>query len=82
MDIAEVLQFMYPTAEFVITNNDLDSIVWHTKGFETPTIDEIASSHEAMIIDKQEKTASKEAARQAVLTKLGLSADEVAALLA
>ncbi len=82
MDIAEVLQFMHPTAEFVITDNDLDSIVWHTKGFATPTIDEIASSHEAMIIDKQEKTALKEAARQAVLTKLGLSADEVAALLA
>jgi len=81
MDIAEVLQFMYPTAEFAILDNDLDSIVWHTKGFTTPSMDEITAAHEAMVIDKQDKIAAKDNARKAILDKLGLTADEVTALL-
>lgn len=82
MDIAEVLQYMNPTAEFVLTNNDLDSIIWHTSGIITPSLEEIEAANEDMIADKESKRADKEAARQAVLSKLGLTAEEVAALLA
>lgn len=81
MDIAEVLQFMHPEAEFIILDNDLKSIVWHTSGFETPTMEQISLANKKMILDKQEKMQAKDAAKQAVLAKLGLSADEVAALL-
>lgn len=82
MDIAEVLQYMKPTAEFVLLNNDLDSITWHTSGIVTPTLEEIESAHAEMIADREAKKTAKEAARQAVLSKLGLTAEEVATLLA
>ena len=47
------------------------------------TADEIAQSKidDAAAIDRAAQLAAKEAAKQAVLAKLGLTADEVAALL-
>lgn len=80
--IASALKATYPTAEFVISDNDPETLEWHSTDIAKPTDKEIESAvanYQTLIAAQK---AEKDAARQAVLDKLGLSADEVAALLA
>lgn len=72
-------------------NNLTEKIIDVTTGEETIrpyTAEEIAiveiakAKTEAELFERQKDQETKEAARQAVLDKLGLTADEVAALLA
>ena len=79
---ALAIQTLSPNSEFVITNEDYSSIIWHWEG-EPPS----KSKVEAEIIKiKQNEIAAAEAkaaARASALAKLaalGLSADEIAAL--
>jgi hypothetical protein len=52
-----------------------------TQRDETPTEKESRLEHEAEVAAAQTKAEAKAIARQAVLDKLGLSADEITALL-
>jgi hypothetical protein len=78
------IQYLYPNAEFTITNDDVSTIIWKTEGITTPSSEQIQDALSAMDADKAKTIADKAAAlasAEAKLAALGLSATEVAALL-
>ena len=76
----QVLQTNYVGAEWSISANDYDTLEWMSDGTKPSksVLDGLWASVQQEIADEP---AAKLAARQAVLAKLGLTADEVAALL-
>jgi len=80
IDYAAILTRRYAGKEWTLDNNDYESLVWlsNTSKPSKATLDGLWAEVDAEII--AEPTV-KAAARQAVLSKLGLTADEVAALL-
>lgn len=79
-DYAAVLTRRYAGKEWWISGNDYDTLEWMSDGTKPSksVLDGLWASVQQEIADEP---AAKLAARQAVLTKLGLTADEVAALL-
>jgi hypothetical protein len=80
----EAIQYLYPNAEFTITNDDVSTIIWKTEEITTPSLEQIQNALNAMDVAKAKAIADKTAAlasAEAKLTALGLSATEVAALL-
>ena len=84
MILTQALQALRPGVEFTIINNDLSTIVWNSLDVTTPTEAEVnAKIAELEAADTQAviaKAAAK-ASAEAKLAALGLTADEVAALL-
>ena len=77
--LSSALQSLYPGAEFSFTNQDINTIVWHTEGVTTPSQAEI----DAAIAELEAADAAKVDARQSALSKLaalGLTQEEIAAL--
>lgn len=70
-----------PTAEFSITDNDYSKINWIILDGEAPTQAEIDSAIEQIKADEITEAATKAAQKQAVLDRLGLTADEAKLLL-
>jgi len=79
--IVDAIRLLKPSAEFSFVNDDYSTIQWDVLDGDAPTETELKAA--IAIVEKQKATEqnAKDAARQAVLDKLGLSADEVAALL-
>ena len=79
-DYAAVLTRRYAGKEWWISGNDYDTLEWMSDGTKPSksVLDGLWASVQQEIADEP---AAKLAARQAVLAKLGLTADEVAALL-
>ena len=80
----EAIQYLYPNAEFTMTNDDVSTIIWKTEGITTPNPEQIQNALSAMDADKAKVITDKAAAlasAEAKLAALGLSATEVAALL-
>ena len=79
-DYAEVLSRRYAGKEWWISGNDYDTLEWMSDSAKPSkaTLDGLWASVQQEIVDEP---AAKVAARQAVLDKLGLTADEVTALL-
>jgi hypothetical protein len=79
-DYATILTRRYAGKEWWIAGNDYATLEWFS-GIEKPsqeTLDSLWASVQQEITDE---ATTKAAARQTVLDKLGLTADEVAALL-
>jgi len=77
--LSSALQSLRPNAEFSFTDQDINTIVWHTEGVTTPSQAEI----DAAVIELEAKDAAKVDARQSALSKLaalGLTPEEIAAL--
>jgi len=70
-----------PNAEFAFTGNDYSTIEWLNLEGKAPTKSEIEVAIVEVEAEIQASTLAKEAARQSVLDKLGLSEDEAKALL-
>jgi hypothetical protein len=79
--IASALKATYPTAEFTISDNDAKTLDWHSEDLPKPSAKEIEAAVANYDTLLATRNSEKEAARKAVLDKLGLTADEVAALL-
>ena len=79
-DYAEVLSRRYAGKEWWIADNDYATLEWmsDTAKPSKKTLDDLWESVQQQIADEAE---AKVATRQAVLDKLGLTADEVTALL-
>ena len=75
------IKSLQPTAEFSFSDMDYSTIKWDVLNGDAPTIEEI----EAKIVKLKaaDKSAEKAAAdaKAALLTKLGITADEAALLL-
>ena len=77
--LSSALQSLRPNAEFSFTDQDINTIVWHTEGVTTPSQAEI----DAKIVELEAADAAKVDARHSALAKLaalGLTPEEIAAL--
>lgn len=70
-----------PTAEFVITDNDYSTIVWHILEGDAPTQAEIDEAIEQIKADEIAEAQTKAAAKSALLDRLGITEDEAKLLL-
>ena len=70
-----------PTAEFVITNNDYSTIVWHILEGDAPTQTEIDNAIKQVKADEIAETEAKATAKAALLDRLGITEDEAKLLL-
>jgi hypothetical protein len=79
-DYVAILVRRYAGKEWSISENDYATLVWHSEGTKPSksVLDGLWASVQQDIADE---AAAKLATRQAVLDKLGLTADEVTALL-
>ena len=84
IDIGAAIISLRPNAEWVMRDNDINSIEWHTDGVEPLTQAEVEAEMARLEQAAAEEAARKEAARASAVAKLaalGLDADEVAAIL-
>jgi len=79
----KAIQSLRPNAEFVMTDDNPQTIIWHTEGITTPTLEEINAEikrlEEKEASDITSKAAAKESA-EAKLAAIGLTPEEISAL--
>jgi hypothetical protein len=78
----KAIQLIRPGAEFVIIDNDLENIIWHILDGEVPTKNEILDAIEQVEADELQAAQDAATAKAAILERLGITAEEAAALLA
>jgi hypothetical protein len=81
--LSKAVKFLRPTAEFVITNDDYSTIVWHVLEGDAPTQKEIDDAIKQVKVDElaeAEARATAKAAAQAKLAALGLTVEDLTAL--
>jgi DNA-binding NarL/FixJ family response regulator len=79
----KAIQSLRPNAEFTMNGDNLNTIIWHTQGVITPTVEEITAEITRLEAADIDAVQAKESARQSALAKLtaiGLSEEEIAAL--
>jgi len=76
----EVLEMLCPAGGWIITESDFDSIIWVD---ERPRCTQAQFKAGFAKVDawKAEQASAKASARQAILDRLGITAEEVAILL-
>jgi hypothetical protein len=80
-DLAKAIKFLKPTAEFSFYNDDYSTIKWDVLDGAAPTQAELNDAIEQVKINEIAEAEAKATARQAILDRLGLTADEAALLL-
>ena len=81
-EIIDAIFFIAPNSEFSFTETDLSTLKWDSTNIQRPTDNEIIAAIPLAKTAKETAKADKAAAKQAILDKLGLTQDEVTALLA
>jgi hypothetical protein len=79
--IVEAIRNLTPEAEFSYKDEDLTTLEWQSENIKQPTIAAIEKEIAKVILVKETEATTKEAAKAALLTKLGITADEAALLL-
>jgi hypothetical protein len=79
--LAKAIKNLRPDSEFSYSNDDYSTIKWIVLNGDVPTQQEVDDEIKSIKISETAEAEAKEAARAAVLEKLGLTADEAAALL-
>ena len=80
-NLAKAIKALRPTAEFSYSDNDYSTIKWDVLDGTPPTQAEIDAAIESIKADEANAEASKQAARSALLEKLGLTEEEASLLL-
>lgn len=75
-ELSEIVSALRPGAEFVIRDNDISQIEWHSEGVAEVTQAEI----DAEVMRLAKASADRKAAALAKLDALGLTTDDLAAL--
>lgn len=78
-DYAAILSRRYQNKQWTLNGNDYEGLVWLDES-PKPSKTKLDSLANEVIQEIADEAAAKIATRQAVLDKLGLTADEVAAL--
>ena len=81
--LSDAIYLLKPTAEFSFTDNDYSTIKWDNLDGNVPTQSEIDAAIKTVKANEAKTEADKAAAKasaQAKLAALGLTADEVAAI--
>jgi len=79
--IVEAIRNLAPNSEFTFKEDDLTTIEWLSENIEQPSIEAIEAEIVKVKKVKENEAADKEAAKAALLNKLGITAEEVALLL-
>jgi len=80
-DLVKAIRLLRPTAQFSFTDNDYSTIKWDDLEGQAPTQKEIDAAIKQVIANEKAEAEAKQAARQAILDRLGLTADEAKLLL-
>ena len=78
--LEKVIQSLRPGAEWTLTGDDVEGIIWHTDGVEPLTQAEVDAEIARLEKEAEDKAASEEALRQSAMQKLavlGLTEEEV-----
>lgn len=79
--ITQAIKNLRPNAEFSFTDDDYSTIKWDVLEGDVPTQAEVDAAIEAVKQEEAQAEATKAAARQALLDKLGITEDEARLLL-
>ena len=79
--IIEAIRNLAPESEFSYKDEDLTTIEWQSENIKQPTIAAIEKEIAKVKTAKETEAATKEAAKAALLTKLGITAEEAVLLL-
>ena len=79
--IVEAIRNLAPDSQFSFQDEDLTTLEWQSENIKKPTIAAIEKEIAKVILAKETEAANKEAAKAALLTKLGITAEEAVLLL-
>jgi hypothetical protein len=79
--LVKAIHKLRPNSEFSFTDNDYSTIKWDVLEGEAPTKAEIDAAIKEVKAQEKADQKAKESARQAILDRLGLTADEAKLLL-
>jgi hypothetical protein len=79
--LSDAILKLKPNSQFVYYGSDYSTIKWDVLEGTAPTQAEIDSAIEQVKADEITEAAAKETARQALLTKLGITQEEAQLLL-
>ena len=79
--LAKAIRKLRPTAEFSYNNDDYSTVKWDFIEGDIPTEAEINAVIQEIKTEEAQAQAEAEAKRQALLDKLGITADEAKLLL-
>lgn len=82
INLSTAIQALCPGSEFTIQNDDYSTIEWHILEGKAPSVAEVEAALIKLQAEDEQIKAEAQIKKQEVLSKLGLTADEVAALLA
>jgi hypothetical protein len=80
---AEAVMSLRPGAEWIMSGDDIEGIIWHTEGVQPLTAKEVAAEVKRLEKAAADEAAAREAAKASALAKLealGLTADEAQAI--
>jgi len=80
-DIVNVIDFLSPNCEYYWMTEDFADLVWLEETKPQPTLEQIKNNFSAYTESLQAAEAAKAAAKQALLDKLGITAEEAQLLL-
>jgi hypothetical protein len=80
IDYTLILSRKYPGAQWILRGDDYDGLDWLDETAK-PTKAELDAQWEIVLSDIEAEIASKKAAKESAQAKLGLTAEEIAALL-
>jgi hypothetical protein len=80
-ELVNAILYLSPNAEFSFSNGDLDTIVWHKLKTDQPSKEQILAAVELAKAAQESERLAKESTKAELLSKLGLTADELAIIL-
>lgn len=80
-DLTKAIKKLRPNAEFSFIDNDYSTIKWDVLDGDAPTQAEIDKAIKQIKADEVVEAKTKETQRQAILDRLGLTADEAKLIL-
>lgn len=79
--LVDAIRKLKPNSEFSFSNDDYNTIVWHILDGDAPTQAEIDVAIEQVKADEIVEAEAKAEAKEALLDRLGITADEAQLLL-
>jgi hypothetical protein len=81
-ELIKAIKYLKPNAQFVITDDDYSTIVWHELDGDAPTQKEIDVAMKQIKLNEAAEAKAQAEAKAALLDRLGITEDEAKLLLA
>ena len=79
--LVKAIKKLKPNAEFSFTEDDYSTIKWDVLDGDAPTLAEVNAAIEEVKADEEANAQAKATQRQAILDRLGITAEEAQLLL-